>query len=160
MNSTPIHLRNARHEDAELLLNWKNDPISRKLSINSESIPWESHLKWFEEKLGSPNYYIKVAIDKEKKPLGYIRLEKTLSAWLIHFYVSIEHRGKGFGKLILENGIRELQKDKGNSISFKALVLKANVASAACFLACDFKKTGSIQIEEKEFLIFTKNTQK
>ncbi len=156
MRSTPIHLRNAQHEDAYLLFNWKNDPISRKLSLNTKNIPWESHLKWFKEKLDSPTYYIKIAIDKQKKPVGYIRLEKALNEWLIHFYVALEHRGKGFGKLILEKGIRELQKDNCDLIAFKALVLKENTASVACFLACKFSKTGSKKIKGKEFLIFTK----
>jgi hypothetical protein len=58
--------------------------------------------------------------------------------------------------MILKKGISEFAKNKGTSISFKALVQKENIASAACFLACDFKQSGFTEIEKKEFLIFTK----
>jgi RimJ/RimL family protein N-acetyltransferase len=156
MKTRTVLFRNAEKEDAKLFFQWKNDPSSRKMSTNSQKIPWKSHRVWFEEKLDSDNYCIKVATDQKKTPIGYLRLEKISKEWIIHFYITNEHRGKGYGKVILQKGIKDFQKLKKTSLTFKALVLQDNKASTACFLSCDFKQNGYTQIKEKKFLIFSK----
>lgn len=155
-----IFFRNANAEDAKLLFEWANDPKLRDVSLNSEKIEWESHLKWLRERLNDSHYSIKIALNKKNENLGYIRFQKDKNEWFIHFYVATEHRGKGLGQKILDYGIIEFQKDNNTSLSLKALVLHNNKASAACFLASDFNQTGFTIIREKKFIIFTKKTYK
>jgi len=41
--------------DLEDILNWRNDDVSRSMSINNEIISIEDHEKWFKESLENKN---------------------------------------------------------------------------------------------------------
>ena len=44
---TGVWLREATIEDARMLLDWRNDELTRSVSLGSEKIPWDGHLAWF-----------------------------------------------------------------------------------------------------------------
>ncbi|MDX2175700.1 MAG: UDP-2,4-diacetamido-2,4,6-trideoxy-beta-L-altropyranose hydrolase [Candidatus Sumerlaeia bacterium] len=49
LHSTPgIQMRPASMDDAELLLNWRNDPLTRLMSLSADEVTLEEHLRWLE----------------------------------------------------------------------------------------------------------------
>ena len=42
-----IKLRKARLDDSKLIHEWRNNKLTREMSLNSNLISWESHCKWF-----------------------------------------------------------------------------------------------------------------
>ena len=141
MNSTDqlLKLRNVKQEDCELLWEWANDPIVRSASFRSDSIPWEEHLKWFNNKLNSSNCYHFITVNTLNQPIGQIRFEidKHLKS-VVSISLDSKHRGQGYGKLMLQMAINKLfQHISVNHI--QALIKPDNVASIRLFESVGFK---------------------
>ena len=43
-----ISVRLASKSDIKDIYEWRNDKITRQMSINSNIVKWENHTKWFE----------------------------------------------------------------------------------------------------------------
>ena len=125
---------------SEILWEWRNEPINRKMGINSEKVSWEEHTSWYE----------KVLLDKCRKiylgvesgiPIGVVRFDKSDNenyVYEVSITISPENRGKGFGKQLLNNGIRKLHKEVKNCKFIKAEVKKENEYSNKLFKSCGF----------------------
>lgn len=96
-----MNLRLATINDAELLLNWRNDELTRANSFNDKVISIEDHLEWFHKSLASHIREIYIA-EINNIPIGTIRVDinddnsKELS-WII----APSQRGYGYGTKIL-----------------------------------------------------------
>ena len=134
---------------SEMIWEWRNDPITREMFVNGEKVSWKEHSSWYE----------KVLLDNCRKlylgeeggiPIGIVRFDKCDNKEYI-FYVSINispaSRGKGFGKQLLNNGIRRLHKEVKNCKFIRAEVKKDNESSNKLFKSCGF-----IFIEDKSGL--------
>ena len=125
---------------SEMIWEWRNDPITRKMSVNSEKVSWEEHTSWYE----------KVLLDKCRKiylgvesgiPIGVVRFDKSDNenyVYEVSITISPENRGKGFGKQLLNNGIRRLYKEVRNCKFIRAEVKKDNKSSNKLFKSCGF----------------------
>ena len=125
---------------SEIIWEWRNDPITRKMFVNGEKISWEEHCSWYE----------KVLLDNCRKlylgeeggiPIGLVRFDKYDNEEYV-FEVSINispaSRRKGFGKQLLTNGIRRLHKEVKNCKFIRAEVKKDNESSNKLFKSCGF----------------------
>ena len=114
-------------DDAQALLNWKNDPVMRRFSIAThDEIKMEDHLKWLEKHLDE--IYI---ICDHRDTYGDVRLEGNGIAIKIdpHF------RGMGIGT----KAIKLAQDMRDELIAF---IVNGNVPSMRLFLGAGFKITG------------------
>lgn len=116
-----IRLRKATLEDAEILLNWKNDPETRKWAIvTHDKIKMENHIKWLEK------HYKEIAIITDgEKDYGNIRINKEEIAIVI----DKKYRGYGLAKKVL------------SKIETKriAKIVDGNIASMRLFISAGFK---------------------
>lgn len=118
-----IHLRPATIEDAELLLAWKNDPVTRQFSIvTHEVIPLETHYLYLLDHLKD----IQI-IEYGGVPCGDIRIDEEVSIRL-----DPEYRGKKIGykalKLVVKPGM-------------VAKIVEGNIASMRLFIKLGFRPT-------------------
>ena len=117
-------LRKAKFDDWKILLDWRNDPISRANSFDQNEITEETHKSWFSKSLKNPERSVYILEDKEKKALGIIRCDlnqdntKTLS-----WNINPSNRGQGYGGLILKIF---MESNEGN---FIAEIKEDNIAS-------------------------------
>jgi UDP-2,4-diacetamido-2,4,6-trideoxy-beta-L-altropyranose hydrolase len=159
MNSTDkkLKLRNAKHDDCELLWKWANDPIVRAASFSSDYILWEDHLKWFNEKLNSFDCYYFIAVNKLEQPVGQIRfdIDKELQA-LVSISVDDKYRGQGYGKLILQMAISKLFQHI-SVIKIRALIKSGNVSSIKLFESGGFKTVNFIPTHSALEYIYENN---
>ncbi len=144
-----IVLVSAKSCHSETIWEWRNDPITRKMSVNSEKVSWEEHTSWYE----------KVLLDKGKKlyvgeeegiPIGVIRFDKCFDeeyVYQVSINISPAHRQKGYGKQLLTHGIRKLLKEVENCKFIKAEVKKDNESSNKLF-----KSFGFILIGDKSVM--------
>jgi spore coat polysaccharide biosynthesis predicted glycosyltransferase SpsG/RimJ/RimL family protein N-acetyltransferase len=93
----PITLRGAQEGDAELIFQWANDSQSRSMSHSSEPIPWEKHVAWFRQKIGSSECRFLVALNETGFPVGVVRLDRKDDDATLSFSVAAEERGLGYG---------------------------------------------------------------
>jgi len=56
--TTPIRARRATIEDEHLLLEWKNDPVTRKNAFSSEIVSASTHRVWFKKRLNNLDIFL------------------------------------------------------------------------------------------------------
>lgn len=151
MLAPPLQLRRAKASDSRLLFEWRNHPSIRRVSINSELIPWESHQQWLSNSLENDarELYLAEAVEL---PVGVIRfdLNHLAATAEVSLYLSPEQVGKGLGTQLLLAGERELLQTHPEINCLVATVVEDNEASHRLFSRCgyqfvDYKYTKTIQ---------------
>ena len=134
-----LTIRPALENDVELLFNWANDSSVRQNSINTATIEWSDHKKWFSSRINNKKCKIFI-LENYQNPIGQIRFEDKDDAWEIDYSINSSNRGKGFGKKIINMGIRQLPE----GTLLKAIVKKENIASCKVFEKSGFEKGETI----------------
>lgn len=136
-----LQFRLAHLEDADWLLELRNDPVTRLNSRNHSAISPQEHAQWFESLLADINNSSLLYIAELKSlgndssiKLGSIRLDKKggdLSE--LSYIVAPLHRGKGWGKEIVCQFVAKLEL-KGRFVLF---IQRGNTASESIARALD-----------------------
>ena len=150
-----IYIRKVTNDDVELLFHWANDINLRKFSLKTDKINWNEHVEWFQKKIDS-NSYILIAETKLGVPVGQIRFDNYNSHFLIDFYVANEYRGRGYGKLLLRNGMDYVIKER-QTVTFKAMVNEMNFPSLNSFLSEGFTLSGQEVLNQQKFFCYFKD---
>lgn len=90
--------------DAEILLYWRNDPLTKAMSINTSDVSETEHLAWLAKTLSNPARKLYVA-EMDGVPVGTVRADlgnPTELSWT----VAPEHRGNGYGKSMVSIAAR------------------------------------------------------
>jgi UDP-2,4-diacetamido-2,4,6-trideoxy-beta-L-altropyranose hydrolase len=147
-----LNIRKATQKDIHTYFEWANESEVRKNSLNSDPITWENHCVWFQNKLQNPNSVLYI-FSFGKSPVGQVRFDAISDqTFTIDYSVAKEHRGNGFGFLILKKSLDQLLLEKQVKI-LKAQVKSQNLASKAIFEKLNF----ILEREEKgEVLHFIK----
>jgi RimJ/RimL family protein N-acetyltransferase len=90
--------RPATVNDSGMLLEWRNDELTRKSSINSDFVTAEEHFTWLNRTIVNPNRKLFIA-EIECVPVGMIRFDRVNEQfWELSWNVAPHSRGKGIGK--------------------------------------------------------------
>lgn len=136
-------------DDIVLLFEWANQAEVRMNAINSAEIIWEEHQKWFEERIHSDRTKMFILEDHDK-PVAQIRFDFKAGEWHIDFSVSANERGKGYGKVVVQEGLRKM-KDR----PVVALVKVSNAPSRAVFTSLGFGQQDCLTIDGVRLFKFT-----
>jgi len=109
-------------EYCKLLFDWRNDEITRTNSISSDIIPFENHIKWFNESLKNINRKIYIVFDNNTT-VGTTRVDIVNKKNIISWTIAPSARGKGYGKLMVKSFVDMLN---GEII---AIIKENNIAS-------------------------------
>lgn len=108
---TKIQLRKVVDKDPEnldskLIWKWRNNPVTREMSRNSDWIPWKLHRDWYVKTMDDPKEVLLIA-DFHERPVGTVRfdLSKGHSAE-VSININPKMRGKGLGKKLLGTACR------------------------------------------------------
>lgn len=137
---TPLRVRHAKLEDEALLLEWANDPATRRNAFSSESIVAETHQIWFHNRLRNPaacRLYIVETIDGIA--LGQVRFERSEQIWEVHYALAPNFRGRGLGCRLLEVALRKLRADTVGGTLILGQVKVDNSASRKVFEKLGFE---------------------
>ena len=133
-----LKLRKVTQEDCELLWQWANDPIVRAASFSSEPIAWEDHIKWFNNKLNSPNCYQFIGLNSEDQPIGQIRfdIDSQLQAE-IDVSIDPNERGKSYASDLIKLSTKYFFENTNIKV-VNAIVKSENIASIKAFSRSGF----------------------
>jgi len=92
-----ITLRPATIKDADMLLNWRNDPETRKASHSRSEVPNKEHLDWLSKAIGNANRRLLIA-EENGNPVGTVRADFSQGAWELSWTVAPNARGQGVAK--------------------------------------------------------------
>lgn len=147
-----INLNTVSTKDAKFIYNLKFSEEVRRNSIDKKKIRYDSHLKWLKKKIKDRKSLFYLVCDKNKKKIGYIRLDFNLFYYRVTIAIIKKKTGQNFGHQTLKKVEKKL---KPNSLLF-AEVLNSNYRS--CKL---FKKSGYKLITKKNKIkIFYKLSKK
>lgn len=121
-----MQLRKVNFDDWEILLAWRNDPVTRQNSHHTEPVTEENHRKWLTGILDNPDRQLFIAFEGET-PVGTVRADFSDSdnSYELSWTISPGQRGKGIGKKIVSllakklNARLRAEVKKGNDASVK-----------------------------------------
>ena len=131
-----VTLRPARLDDSHKVWVWRNDPDTRRASLNSEIIPLPTHEVWFRESLSRPDRRMYIVVTDEAES-GVVRLDLSGHEAEVSLHLDPQWRGRGVGKLAL----RALADEAFGAPGIEVLVARVkadNAASLAAFRAAGF----------------------
>lgn len=105
--SDKFTLRCVSVQDEQTLFEWANDPVTRKNSFNSEPISWDTHQRWFKEKLNSPDTYIWM-FECQNISCGWVRIEKMEKIFKLSCLIATPYRGQKLGSLMLKMALSNI----------------------------------------------------
>ncbi len=103
INSTAQHrllFRLATLGDAEVLLEWRNNPSTREASHNTDLISEDEHIHWLKRILANENRKLYVA-EIDGVPVGTVRVDSEAFGYELSWTISPEMRGSGIGKAMV-----------------------------------------------------------
>lgn len=154
---TTIVLRLAKLGDSENLYRWRNHPLIRAKSHQTDAIERERHETWLRETLANPNRILLIGEsiqDGQTKAVGVLRydLSPNGESAVVSIYLVPEHLGKGLGTSLLLTGTEWVLNNQPNLSEILAEIRKDNIPSQKVFV-----KAGYIANECKkpDFLHYT-----
>ena len=123
-----------------------NDEDSRLCSRNTKFIPYNQHLKWFEQTLKNEKESIYLA-KKDKVNIGIIRQKKKENKIFLSWALLKKFRGKNLGTRLIKEFLKK------NDNTFFSEVNKLNIKSIKICKTVGFK----FLKKEDNFLLFKRN---
>lgn len=128
-----LYLRLATKADMDKIYNWANEKEVRKNSFNSKPIPYEDHIRWYNNLLDDTETNIQLILMSFNSPIGQCRLKVDGSEAEIGYSIDKLCRGKHFGSSMLSL-LSEWVKENRNDIStIVARVKPDNISSIKAF---------------------------
>jgi len=125
----PIDLRPAGLQDAALLLLWRNDPLTRRFSINDAVVGWDEHIAWLEASLAMETRQLLVAV--RGRPVGLVRIDRD-EATEMSWTVAPDARGQGVGRSMLAAALpirgRIVARIKSDNVASRRLASRVGFA--------------------------------
>lgn len=142
-------------ENGILIMNWRNDETTRKMSFNNELKYWDTFKDIFYN-----NYFNNIVpplfalYDNSK--IGFIGFTNTNDNKCITISINIDpiHRNKRLGKIIILKAIEYIKEQYPFITTIVANIKSENVASIKVFNSCDFKLIYTYQLNMKDILIY------
>lgn len=134
-----IALRLASEDDCRQLFEWRNDPTTVAMSLISEPVAWEDHVRWFESVLANPTRHLLVASEGAES-FGTVRFDEVDDTAEISITVSPDKRGQGVGGVLLELAAHWAKRELGLD-RILAQIKATNPASIAIFKKAGYQIT-------------------
>lgn len=141
-------IREARETDCTLYWDWANDPETRDNAFQSERIPWETHVRWFHEKLAAQDVTL-LLVEADEGPVGQVRFEWIGGHHVISFSLSRQFRGLSLGRRLLAEAIRRFR--TLNDTALVGETVPTNQASARIFQHLGFSEVEPVKPNSRRF---------
>lgn len=126
-------LRKVTADDCHDLWLWRNHLKTRKMSINSEEIPYQSHCEWFNKKSADKNSVIYIVSGNDNHKIGQARLEMQGNRAQINLSLNPSFIGRGLGKVVVSLVTDKFLEEYTHIETIVAEILKSNAASQKIF---------------------------
>jgi RimJ/RimL family protein N-acetyltransferase len=135
-----VRLRRATASDADLLLDWANDPVTRAASFHPDPIDRSGHVRWLAARIASPATAFWIGETADGRPIGQVRIEIGADAvGEVSISTAPDARGSGFGAALLRAAVDETRE----TLPVERLLARVrldNGASLALFRGAGFRE--------------------
>lgn len=133
--SNSFNLRPVNFDDRKILFEWRNDSLTRKNSLHTETVNWEKHCQWFENTVASHKLFF--ILEDNHIPVGQVRIDVIDGIGVVNYSIAPDKRGLGYGKNILKFCEICLHEQNMNYL-LRGVVKKNNIASRKIFLSLNY----------------------
>lgn len=140
-------LRPAREDDRDHVLEWRNDPLARRMSDHQRHITASEHTRWFRTKLASSECRMYIAVADLDERLGVVRfdlIQEGVARVSINVVPSLRRRG--VGKRLLELGVDCFLATNPDVHRIEAIIKDENAHSAHLFAQVGFSQRSESEI--------------
>lgn len=95
-----LSFRLATMDDLETLYEWRNDPLTRRASLENTEVKLDSHREWLADTLRRSDRKLYIA-ERDGHPVGTVRLDSQGDSFEMSWTVAPSARGHGMGKLMV-----------------------------------------------------------
>jgi len=120
--------------DAEHLFVWRNDPVTRRMSVQTKRVTWEDHQGLLLLTIGHPHRRLYVA-ESEGIPVGTLRVDTDGTQAEVSLTVAPAQRHRGVGGLMLKEYLKQ------DARVLVAYIKHQNLASQHLFEKAGFRRT-------------------
>lgn len=130
--------RAATLADSEILLTWRNDPLTRKQSREVILVSPTEHRDWLAMVLADPHRHLFIVETESGAPAGTVRFDIDSDSTVeVSITVSPHFRGKNFGSPMLLSAELALREQTHVNV-FRAFIKRDNVASVRLFESAEY----------------------
>lgn len=129
-------IRRATDSDLRDLWEWRNDQLTREMSVNAEPVPLDVHSAWYARALRDPRRLIYIGEVGAQK-IGMARFDLRDNETEVSINLNPAVRGRSLAALFLMASIFEFDRKE---VPLLATIRKKNAASIRCFERCGFLK--------------------
>lgn len=154
-----LTFRKATIEDCALYHSWANDPVVRDQSYNTASIDLDTHTKWFNERVNSPDFYFYIFQNESQQNIGQVRITKDKdNTAIIGVSIDNRHRGKQYGAKIL-NMASDSFLTENPAYTIYAYIKNSNAASIHSFIKANFVFEKELIYQDQPSVSYIKTIQ-
>lgn len=142
--------------DFDLLLEWRNEPETRKNSFHQDIVDRETHGKWLEGVLKDPNRELFILQNEAHTPIGQIRFDIEEGRAEVNVSIGKEFRGMGYGSDAVQYGTERFLSEHTAVGRVLARVKEENIGSLKAFARAGYRELSreggivSLVFERKE----------
>ena len=114
------------------VLVWRNDPVTRAMSMSNKVILEAEHRKWFRMMLDS-EAKIGIMGELNRSKIGVVFFSVNGRNALVSVNLNPLYRGKNLAVILLEEAIRTMQKMQAQVQRYTAEIKNSNIASIKVF---------------------------
>lgn len=133
-----ITVRPVSLDDADVLLDWRNDPATRAASLSTESVARPAHIAWLTSVIDDPRRVLYIG-ELDGAAIGTVRFDIESEAGAeVSLTVAPCHRGKRLAGPLLDAGLSRFGTATPQDHHIIARVRVENAASRALFTSAGF----------------------
>jgi len=133
-----ITVLRATENDSKDIWEWRNDELTKKMSITTDSVSWETHSSWYQKSLVNQNRYLYIGFLNDSEKIGMCRLDLDSNTNISEVSINLnpQHRSKKLSSQLLSQTIAKYLEDKNTDLV--ARIKKTNILKIKCFAKCGF----------------------
>ncbi len=149
-NFNGITLRMATASDSISIWQWRNDDLTRAMSITTDTVSWETHSKWYEHYLTNQNgcLYVGYLNDTERVGMCRFDIDSSINSAEVSINLNPQYRGKHLSQPLLSMAIGTFLAQ--HKVNLAATIKNSNHSSIKCFSKCGFL----VEREDRERIYF------
>lgn len=138
--SPEISVRHAVQNDSSDIFHWRNDPITRQMSHETEIIDLEQHNTWYSNSLVSKSLILLICENKDSEKISLISFKISQSDAIISINLNPTKRGSNLAKPCLVKSIDFFSEHYCEVKRLVAEIKEENIASQKTFSGIGFDK--------------------
>lgn len=151
-----ITVRKAARKDCRDIWKWRNDPKIRASSFNKERIPYETHRKWFNDRVKCVSASLFIGENKNREKIGQARFDIDTGKRRAFISANLNPKffGQGLGGRFIRLASEVFTREHSEVRYILAEVFRVNVISKKAFLKAGYVFLRNTYKNNKKICVF------